>query len=790
MNHKIYNSIYTVGKTAFSLATVLFLWIILLESDAIQAAVVEQNQAHKITKAWLAKEAGAFGRLIDKQIGDIRTLTDQDGQPLYHIVALKPDGFVIVSAEDGVEPIIGFIPEGFYDPSISNPLGALVSVDLPKRVGQVRTFHKKHGSVPSLKDLTANDFVILETEKKAIKKWNRLLAEDSTSPQLKTSLGSLSDIRVSPLIQSKWGQDTVNGNACYNYYTPPYEYGNIYNYPCGCVATAMAQYMRLWQYPTTNVGTARFTVYVDGISEYRDLRGGNGAGSPYNWNQMPLVPNDSVTLTQRQAIGAITHDASVAIETDYAEDGSGAYMSSATDALIDTFGYSNAVFGFHSNNNIGNALNAMINPNLDFGNPVILSIDGDGGHAILADGYGYSGSTLYHHLNMGWDGSNDVWYNLPDIDSDPGFDVVDGAIYNIYLSGTGEIISGRIMDDVSPVSGVTVTAVKTNGATYQATTNLKGIYAIAKVPSNSTYTVNAYKNGYFFEDCTVSTGLSDQSTSGNRWGVDFSNAGVEVQITKCKIAAGKSNNTDTLSFSGTMNASASDLSNAGSIVISIDSADMVNPYIQTFPVNGTTFKSGSYACTLNEYPLQSTFKFKTKTDAFSFSAKYADLTGLSCPITVTIDIGSYESELTLSETIVNGSKPCPLPLMMGVQDSLTADKFKAKFSAYPDADSFTVQGTFTLDGAYDKFNPLVIMLGSQTFTVSGDLFVNKNGIESCKSAVSDEGALVTAKLDFVKCTYSISVKNTDITDSGEVDFGLNCFGISLDELETVNISDH
>ena len=43
-----------------------------------------------------------------------------------------------------------------------------------------------------------------------------------------------------------------------------------------------------------------------------------------------------------------------------------------------------------STNNIGAGLAGMINPNLDAGFPVILGITGpDGGHAVVADGYGY-----------------------------------------------------------------------------------------------------------------------------------------------------------------------------------------------------------------------------------------------------------------------------------------------------------------------------------------------------------------------------------------------------------------
>jgi hypothetical protein len=50
-----------------------------------------------------------------------------------------------------------------------------------------------------------------------------------------------------------------------------------------------------------------------------------------------------------------------------------------------------------------------------------------------------------------------------------------------------------------------------------------------------------------------------------------------------------------------------------------------------------------------------------------FSAKKIDLTGLSCPITVRIEIGEYVAETGLDEDIVNGpKKPCPPQLMRGI----------------------------------------------------------------------------------------------------------------------------
>ena len=173
----------------------------------------------------------------------------------------------------------------------------------------------------------------------------------------------------------------------------------------------------------------------------------------------------------------------------------------------------------------------------------------------------------------------------------------------------------------------------------------------------------------------------------------------------------------------------------------------------------------------------------------AFSAKNADLMGLACPITVTVEIGDYSAEVIMEEAVVNGiKKPCPPQLLMGVQNSLTVTKSKVKYGKKPLSDTFTAQGTFTIDGDYDLSNYLVVSLGVQSLHVIGNKFIEKKGVVSCKGALSIEGLIVDAKFDFVKCTYSIVVKNASMVQSGTVDFGIDCFGVSLDGLATVDIN--
>jgi hypothetical protein len=149
---------------------------------------------------------------------------------------------------------------------------------------------------------------------------------------------------------------------------------------------------------------------------------------------------------------------------------------------------------------------------------------------VLADGYGYDLGTIYHHLNMGWSGSKDAWYNLPDISIPEWgryYDTIRKCGYNIYPGGSGEIISGRVTNSQgSPVPGALVTATRAGGGTYQANSDSRGIYALAKVPAAS-YTITVAKAGYSFTPKVAATGTSVSETlvTGNVWGVNFIGTG-------------------------------------------------------------------------------------------------------------------------------------------------------------------------------------------------------------------------------------------------------------------------
>lgn len=481
-------------------------------ASSLLGAPVSSETAAGVVRGWLRLERAPLGEPLSGALGQIKTFKDNDGQTLYHVVPLSPTGFVIIAGEDAVEPIICFSATGDFDPSTNNTLGALVSCDLPHRVRAVRKAK-----------------TLARPAALAQSKWQLLAQADSgvvLQPQL---LVAVSDIRVAPLLQSAWDQLTAagaNSTACFNYYTPPNAAGNVNNYPAGCVATAMAQLMRYYQQPTVGVGAGSFTITNGGSPQTYQLKGGDGAGGAYNWANMPLVLPSAPPTAQCVAIGALLADAGATVKMTYTANGSSSVLLDACGALTGTFHYANAIRGFNNNNDLGTNLLAMINPNLDAHYPVLLGIAGSsGGHAGVADGYGYSGSTIYHHLNLGWSGNSTAWYNLPTIDSDLyQFNTVGQCAYNVFTNGTGEIISGRVLDQLSrPVTNATVTATRTGGGTYTAATDSRGIYALARIPSGSTYSITVSKANYASASGNITTGTSqnNRSASGNYWGANF-----------------------------------------------------------------------------------------------------------------------------------------------------------------------------------------------------------------------------------------------------------------------------
>ncbi|MFO7535028.1 MAG: C10 family peptidase [Kiritimatiellia bacterium] len=513
----------------------VFLGIIFFGGGTGSAAPVSEEDVVAAARGWLAvTDANPLQESLGTGLLSLEAATNEQGEALYYAVALEKGGVLVLAADDAIEPVIAFSPRAkdFSDPAACNHLRLMLEGDLASRLEDVKSGAVKAAGAKA-------------------SKW-ALLIEAAKNPQsVKGGLGSVSDVRVSPLVSTKWSQSYVyQGStplACYNYYTPPYTAGAYQNYYCGCVATALAQLMRYYQHPKSGVGTASFPIQNGGYSSTRSLRGGNGYGGRYDWANMPTDPTalarvGKLSGTQRMAIGALCHDAGVASQMSYASYGSYAYLCWSQHPLKTVFKYASTVSSWTAAGGtiLKKDVNTAFNPCLDAGMPCAVAIQSDySGHAVVVDGYGYAYGSLYHHLNMGWSGSENAWYNLPDVStSGRHYTRMDGVVFNVHPTLVDiSVISGRFVDSAGrPLAGVKVVARDMSGVQPRKSTltNSRGIYAFT-VPGGA-YEVFGLLAGYGFkpESKIVTT-----TSTRNSWANNFKRVTRIMRLSTVKLAFGR-----------------------------------------------------------------------------------------------------------------------------------------------------------------------------------------------------------------------------------------------------------
>lgn len=503
-----------------------------------------------------------------------------NGTNAFYAVSLEGGGTVFLAADDEIGPVLAFTAESSPDLSPESPLRALLEKDIRVRRGVAVAVEKEMAARPGAAAAAAPAKPKSAVKAKAM--WSLLTASALPNSRLDKAssadaavgsaapieIDAISDMRVEPLVKSKWDQSNVGGKPCFNYYTPQ----NLY---CGCVATAAAQIMRFWKYPTADLPAFENTCTVKGA--YKDLQ---SVGYPddrhYDWDNMPLIPPFSASDEERKAIGQLTADIGIALGAEYTEGGTGAMSIDVSGVFRDQYAYGSGVEfwddDWYTALNTGSGLhtrgtrNKVIYACLDAGLPVQLAIaDGNGanGHAVVCDGYGFvkmgEEDIEFAHINMGWSGAGDMWYNLPEIDSMTGafagqggvdFQIIKGATFNIAPEAFGELLTGRINDDGEPVGNVTVTAYEagTENVIDTCITDDHGIYAF-RLPGNVSYDVRAVaddgkRKGELDEPVVLGKTQADDDyvvydvdDVGNSWGND-----IDIAIPCVRIVQGAETN--------------------------------------------------------------------------------------------------------------------------------------------------------------------------------------------------------------------------------------------------------
>ena len=211
---------------------------------------------------------------------------------------------------------------------------------------------------------------------------------------------------IAPLLGDiEWGQSDPYNLLC------PMQGAN--RTVTGCVATAGAQIMRYWCWPLQGKGSHSYQW------QGQTLTADFGA-TRYDWNNMPANYRQYVTDVEDKAVSTLLYQLGVAVNMDYGYEGSGSFTYDLVNAMTQYFSYK-ATYTDRANEDYL----AIINTDLEQARPVFISGTSDGngndGHAFVCDGRDVKG---YLHINWGWDGSGNGYYD---------FENLGGFGYNIEL---------------------------------------------------------------------------------------------------------------------------------------------------------------------------------------------------------------------------------------------------------------------------------------------------------------------------------------------------------------------
>ena len=341
------------------------------------------------------------------RLSDLQTRSSQDatlaetyksinGEATLYVFDTKPHkGFIVVSADDAVMPLLGYSDNNAYEEK-----------NLP----------------PELK------YWLNEYSRQI-----QYIRENGLNPVLTRGSIQLPDWKpVEPFIKTKWDQDAPFNKQC------PTISGT--QAPTGCVATSMAQVMKYYNFPAQGSGSITYTYTLEDKST--KTLSMDFSKVTFDWNNMLDNYNGSYTTTQADAVAALMKAAGYSVEMQYNKYDSGAYSSNVFNSLIDYFNYDPSIRYYNRTWYNYSNWAKMLYDNLSNGQPVIYGGQGTGGaHSFVFDGY----LDGYFHVNWGWGGSYDGYFMLDALDpygvgiggGSGGFDFFQDAVVNIKPGTSG-----------------------------------------------------------------------------------------------------------------------------------------------------------------------------------------------------------------------------------------------------------------------------------------------------------------------------------------------------------------
>jgi len=340
----------------------LLIGTLTLFSCNLFAGKVDENVARQVAVnfyrhyAPLTKQQANIMKVKDYKWGERTT---------FYICSFDKGGFVLVSANDAVTPVLGYGFDHQVPDSITNDA---VKEWFDNYARQIDTA-----------------FVLNLQQDASVSKWDEILA-NRFAPATGDSVG--------PLLTTTWDQGWP-----YNAFCPVDNNGSGGHCYTGCVATAYGQIMNYHNYPPKGIGNLTYT----------DLQGhllsADFDSTYYNWNEMPssLLPSD----TNYQAVAELLYHCGVGSNSQYFQGATTGYY--VEEPLLNFFDYAYSSLKYVFRNSFNQTQwDSILTSELNQNRPIYYTASStSAGHAFVCDGYNNSG---YFHFNVGWGGSANGYY--------------------------------------------------------------------------------------------------------------------------------------------------------------------------------------------------------------------------------------------------------------------------------------------------------------------------------------------------------------------------------------------
>ncbi len=294
----------------------------------------------------------------------------------YVFNAGEGQGFVIVSGDDDLRPVLGYSFTGTFK-----------GEDMPANLRYWMGWYEEQ-----------------------VRAYQESVASGSPRLSKGGSFPKADAVEVVPALLENHEDGPINYDQGYPYNElcpDPWDYG--WNTYTGCVATALAQIARFYEHPVQGTGSITYEGDLGTFSQ-------DFSQSVYDWdNMLGDYQQNSFTEEQAQAVAVLMRDIGHAVQMNYGYDASGAYDLDALYGMQAYMGFNQETSYCQREYYTDAQWHEIVCAELDAGRPIYYSgasSDGSGGHAFVCDGYNEEN---FFHFNWGWGSLANGWYSLDNL---------------------------------------------------------------------------------------------------------------------------------------------------------------------------------------------------------------------------------------------------------------------------------------------------------------------------------------------------------------------------------------